>query len=159
MLLYLVLIPYLKVSEELGRKKVAPSMTLYNYPTDKGGIRPCDPCDQAHFAPHRDFRASLTLITSCHTYLAQLCRTFHVDESYYLADRASRSSVNAVHDRASIEFIEDELHFLQSMASCLWIAEVYGEAEDDQDHGKDDVILPSNGLQGNGIDKSIEEYR
>lgn len=43
------------------------------------------------------------------------------------------------------------------MTPSFWVEEIHGDAQDDEHHDKDEVVLPPDALESDGVDESIEE--
>jgi hypothetical protein len=55
--------------------------------------------------------------------------------------------------------IKDDGHLLQGVASRFWVEEVYRDAQKDEHDDEDEVVLPADAFQSDGVDESIEEDR
>lgn len=56
-------------------------------------------------------------------------------------------------------FIKNYRHLLQRVSSCFGVEEVDGDVDHDEDGHEDEIILPRDSLQSNGIDEDVEEER
>jgi hypothetical protein len=55
--------------------------------------------------------------------------------------------------------IKDNGHLLERVASRLGVEEVNSDAQQDEHHDEDEVVLPADFFQSNRVDESIEEDR
>lgn len=53
--------------------------------------------------------------------------------------------------------IENDHHLLQRMTLGLGVVEIYDHSDNDEYDSKDDVVLPSDRVKANGVDKGVEE--
>lgn len=53
-------------------------------------------------------------------------------------------------------FVKDNSHLLQGVATCFRIQEIHRDFVDNQNTNEYKVILPTNGVQGDWVDKCIE---